>query len=478
MRKEEEIQPVKAVICSNFMILQGAKSPKKNSIIMVIMNWRTGVLIAIALVVAGLLTGWQLSPRVADVLPPEGELQGRQPVTILFNRAMDPESVEESLLITPDYEGEINWSNGFKELTFTPRKIWPSGSSVSISLGRGSHSKLKIPSWQEVTFSWSVSPTSLVYLWPADGNSNLYKTNPLNGENQALTNHPEGILDYSISPDSEQIYYSISGQNGGSKINSLDLQSLDTSLVLDCEESLCAMPQLSFDGEWLAYEMINRENGVQPGIRVLNLDNQSEQDLGLSSEYLESPLWSVSGWLSYYNQTAKGYQFWNPETDITRFLPNETGGFGTWSADGRYFLSSEILFVGDTLAPRHLQLYDLVEETIQDLSLGDYLEDMNPSFSTRGLTFAFGRKSLNPQDWTPGRQLWVMDLETGESTPLTESIDYQHTAFSWHPDGKQLAFVRYNQATLSEAPEIWLIDTTSTVAMRLIINGFAPGWIP
>lgn len=445
---------------------------------MVFMNWRTGVLIVIALLVAGLLAGWQLSPRVTDVLPPEGELQGRQPLTIIFNRKMDPQSVEGSLLITPDYEGDLSWDAGFKELTFTPRKIWPSGTSVSISLGRGSRSKLKIPFWQEITFVWSVSPTSLVYLWPADGYSNLYKTNPLSGENQALTNYPEGLLDYSISPDSGYIFYSISGENGGSKINSLDLQSLEISLVIDCEEALCAMPQLSFDGERLAYEVINRGSGVQPGIRVLNLDDKSELDLGQTNEHLESPLWSPSGWLSYYNQTAKGYQFWNPETDSTRFLSNETGGYGSWSADGRYFLSSEILFVGDTLAPRHLQLYDLVEETIQDLSTGDYLEDMNPSFSTRGLTLAFSRKSLNPQDWTPGRQLWVMDLETGESTPLTDSIDYQHTAFSWHPDGKQLAFVRYNQATLSELPEIWLVDTTSADALRLIINGFAPGWIP
>jgi Tol biopolymer transport system component len=363
-------------------------------------------------------------------------------------------------------------------LSFTPRKIWPSGTSVSISLGRESRSKLKIPFFQEVTFSWSISPTSLVYLWPADGNSNLYKTNPLSGENQALTNHPGGILDYSISPDNEQLFYSVAVENGGSKIMSLDLHSLEPSLVIDCEDALCAMSQLSFDGKRLAYEVITQEGGTQPGIRVFNFPDQSEQDLGLSSEYLESPLWSPAGWLSYYNQTAKGYQFWNPATDITRFLPNETGGFGTWSVDGRYFLSSEILFVGDTLAPRHLQLYDLVAETIQDLSVGDYLEDMNPSFSSRGLAFAFSRKSLNPQDWTPGRQLWIMDLETGESTPLTDDIDYQHTSFSWHPDGTQLAFVRYNQATLSEAPELWLIDTTSGEALRLIINGFAPGWIP
>ena len=454
------------------------KLPLKNSIIMVFMNWRTAVLISVAVLVAGLLAGWQLTPRIIEVLPSEEDISGKQPLSIRFNRAMDPLSVEGFLLVIPDFDGEITWSEGYRVVTFTPRKVWPSATTVSISLGRGARSQLRLPFWQEFITSWSISPTSLVYLYPADGNSNLYKVNPLNGENQALTSYPGGVLDYSITADGEEIYYSFTEGSGSSTIMSLDLGTLESNLVIDCEDALCALPQLSFDGERLAYEHISRDRGAQPGIRVLNLLDQSVLDLGLASEHLDSPLWSPAGWLAFYNQTAKGYQFWNPETENTQFLPNETGGDGTWTADGRYFLTSEILFVGETLAPRHLLLYDLVEETIQDLSVGDFLEDLNPSFSSRGMVIAFSRKSLNPEDWTPGRQLWTMDLSTGESTQLTDAIDYQHTSFSWHPNGKELAFVRYNQATLSEAPEIWLIDTTNGDALRLIINGFAPGWIP
>jgi len=38
--------------------------------------------------------------------------------------------------------------------------------------------------------------------------------------------------------------------------------------------------------------------------------------------------------------------------------------------------------------------------------------------------------------------------------------------------------VRYNQAALSDPPEIWLLDTTGGEPLRLIINGFQPGWVP
>lgn len=446
---------------------------------MMVMKWRNGSLIALGILAAGLLIGWQLSPRVSEVSPGgEEHIQGRQALTIQFNRAMDPESVESNLEILPPIEGEINWDDEGKLLSFTPQNIWPAGERVIFRLSTGLQSKFKFPSWQEFTYQWTVRPTFLVYLWPADGKSNLYQVNPENGESQTLTDHPGGVLDYSIAPNKTQLYYSFVDENGRSKIMVLDLLTRKTSSVIECEDALCTDPQLSPTGDHLAYEVIFPEPGSLPGVRILHLADQSEEDLGTENEYLENPLWSPAGWLAYYNRTRKGYQFLTPGTETSRFFPNETGGFGTWSADGRYFLTSEILFVGETLAPRHLQLYDLVEQTTQDLSVGEFLEDLNPSFSSRGLVFAFSRKSLSPQDWTPGRQLWVMDLENNQSRPLTDDVDYQHTSFAWHPDGEQLAFVRYNQATLSELPEIWLINTSSEEALRLIINGFAPGWIP
>lgn len=446
---------------------------------MMVMNWKNGSWIALGVLAAGLLIGWQLSPRVSAISPlGEEDIQGRQPLTIQFNRPMESESVEGSLEIIPALEGKISWDDEGKLISFSPQNIWPAGETVIIRLSRGVRSKLKFPTWQEFTFEWNVRPTSLVYLWPADGKSNLYQVNPEDGTSQTLTDHPEGVLDYSIAPDKTHIYYSFVENNGLSKIMLLDLLTNQSAPVIECEDALCANPQLAPSGEHLVYEVISRKPGTQPGLQIYSIDDQSKLDLGSQNEYLENPLWSPAGWLSYYNRTRQGYQFWIPGTETSRFFSNETGGFGTWSVDGRYFLTSEIVFVGETLAPRHLQLYDLVEETTQDLSVGDFLEDLNPSFSSQGLIFAFSRKSLNPQDWTPGRQLWVMDLESSESMPLTDDVDYQHTSFAWHPDGEQLAYVRYNQAKLSEPPEIWLINTSSAEALRLIINGFAPGWIP
>jgi Tol biopolymer transport system component len=235
---------------------------------------------------------------------------------------------------------------------------------------------------------------------------------------------------------------------------------------------------LSPDGIHLAFELIPQSGNLPPGVRVFDLEEETLINPGDEDDHLENPSWSSSGVLAYYNQSQKGYGFWNPATEENQFLPNETGGDGTWSPDGRFFVCSEIQFTSQTLAPRHLLLYNLEEETLQDLTRGRFLEDLNPSFAPQELVLAFSRKSLEPQNWSPGRQLWLMNILNSENTQLTDALDYHHSSFAWHPDGAQLAYVRYNQAALSEPPEIWLIKTDGSDNLRLIINGFAPSWIP
>ena len=471
-------QPLKAVKSPTAAAKDWEKYPSWNSIIMGSMNWKTWLMIGIFMLVGAFLLGWQMAPRVEGIQPAAGQLRGRLPLQLSFTRAMDPNSVESALTLDPRIEGDFSWDEEDRTLTFTPELVWPSGSTVKLELGRGVRSKFRLPLLGGSQAAWDVRPISLVYLWPADGVSNLYQVNPETGDSQTLTDLTAGVLDYSISLERDRIYYSTPRQAGGSLILVLDPVSGETSQVLECSQGFCTAPQLSADGDLLAYEYLSREEGVQPGVQILELASGVVTDLGAPDQYLEKQLWSPAGWLAVYNQTAKGYQFWNPRTDETTFIPNETGGDGSWSPDGRYFLSSEIVFVSDTLAPRHLMLIDLVEETIQDLSRGSFLEDLNPRFAPLGNRFAFSRKSLNPEEWTPGRQLWVMDQESETAFPLTDEVDYQHTSFAWHPDGEFLAFVRYNQAALSDPPEIWLIEASGENPLRLIINGFAPGWIP
>jgi hypothetical protein len=61
---------------------------------------------------------------------------------------------------------------------------------------------------------------------------------------------------------------------------------------------------------------------------------------------------------------------------------------------------------------------------------------------------------------------------------LTSAGLFHHTALAWRPDGTEIAYVRSNQADLNEPPEIWVIPVDGEAAVRLVIGGFAPLWIP
>jgi Tol biopolymer transport system component len=442
------------------------------------MNWKTTLILVIILLGVGFIIGWQSTPSIQEVQPFDSPLISRQSLVIVFSRPMNPVSVYAHFSLEPSIQGDLLWNEDFTRASFTPDKSWPSGESIKIRIESGAKSRIGLPLLRDLTENIPISPMSLIYLWPADENSNLYILNPDSGESQQLISEEEGILDYTISGDGMEIIYSHQEDGGTSSIVSFDRLTGSETVLVACSAGLCRSPQISPDEGYLAYEFISNQPGIQPGIQVYDLETDIQTDLGDTGVYLDNPTWSLSGWLSFYNHTRRGYEFWNPDADETIFLPNETGGDGSWSPDGRHFVCSEIQFKSTNLAPRHLLKFDLIEQTLVDLSQGSFLEDLNPSFSPQGSYLAFSRKYLDPEDWTPGRELWVMDLEENQSIQLTDEIDFHHTSFAWHSDGDQLVYVRYNQAKLSEPPEIWLINRDGSDKVRLIINGFAPRWIP
>jgi Tol biopolymer transport system component len=436
-----------------------------------------GILIILGAVV------FSLAPRLEDAYPGEGasRITTRTPLKLVFSSLMQEASVETRLETAPPRTGTYNWEGA--SLTFIPDQPWPSGMVVTVTLGAGVRSSLGIPQLGSQSWSFRTNRPMLAYLWPADGSADIYTLDPISGDTQRLTNEPVGILDFDISADGLHIYYSTRSDSGGSAIIRLDWDQSDSTQILVCPDALCSHPRIAPDGNLLAYEatpLAIADGEAATQVLVLELDTGTDIFIGETGHQTGNPVWSSNGLLAYYDNDQGAYQVLDPASDERIAIPTETGEAVTWAPDGLSIVLSEIVFWGSEPAEysSHLTRFDYPAVSSLELSRGDNIEDATPVFSPGGTRIAFGRKYLDGDNWTPGRQLWLMNADGSGAHPLTDDPAYNHTAFAWSPDEERLAFVRYNQATLIDPPELWLVDADGANPLRLMIGGYAPQWIP
>jgi Tol biopolymer transport system component len=265
--------------------------------------------------------------------------------------------------------------------------------------------------------------------------------------------------------------------------------------VLACGKVLCRAPQISPAGDRLAYERTGPQAGGQAGypqVWVLPLEAAGEPGepvlAGRPDHETVQPAWSADGRLVFYDRTDKAFVFLDPSAQSASQFPNETGEPGSWDPDGRAYVAPEINFIEpgnpqqlpdlSRISNSHLIRFWWEDGRTEDLTQAENLEDAAPAYSPDGAFLAFARKYLDLSRWTPGRQLWVMPANGGEAQQLTNDPYFNHFDFTWSPAGDQLAYARFNQTTLNDPAEIWVLDLASTRASRLVIGGYAPAWIP
>jgi Tol biopolymer transport system component len=467
---------------------------------------RTLILIAVAVLILG--TGISvilLMPTVESFGPQT--IQGGLPRTatfwITFSRQMRPETVEEQLSINPPIVGSFSWED--RTLTFTPEEEWPAGAEVQINLQPGVESNLGLPIRQELAWSFDVAPILMAYLWPSEGSSELYSLNIDSGETLQLT-QAGGVLAYTFASDGRVFYYFAENTLGGSDLFTSDRFEIvgnadfTPTRLLTCQRSICSSPVISPDGKLLAYLRNDSE------IWLLDLaSSQDPQQISWEGHQAWQPLWSPTGKLTYYDSTDQAYLVRNPETGDQISLPNQSGETAAWAPGGTAliapdaFTSETDILRGPTgeaanqevdeseLEPvrvlsSRLMVYQVAGQSVTTLTEDPLAEDFSPAFSPDGSTMAFTRRYLDDERWTPGRQIWLMAFPGAGSAatqqqPLTESPTHMYLGIAWHPDGTKLAATRFDVTLLTDPPEIWLFERNGS-ALRLVIGGFNPQWIP
>ncbi len=358
----------------------------------------------------------------------------------------------ERLAISPEIEVKTVWEE--QTLRIIPMEGWPSGTEVNVTLAGGVRSRIGLPARSGTSWSFTIAPISLAYLWPSDGESQLYLLDPDTGETIQLT-EGERVLSYTFSPDGRMIYYFAENSLGGSDLFTLARFDPETEpdRLISCQRGRCDSPALSPEGNQLAY---TRNNNA---VWLLDLAGDTNPvQVSPEGESADQPVWSSQGNLSYYNFDRLAYTVVSAGGMALSSWPNQIGEHAAWVPGGSalvapeaYLQETDILrgpsgeaenevVDPSTLEPvrvlsSRLVVYQLGGGIASTLTEDDLAEDFWPVFSPDGDILAFTRRYLDEDRWTPGRQIWLMSLASGGTVSCAGQTAHRGQRASLHrPD--------------------------------------------
>jgi Tol biopolymer transport system component len=366
----------------------------------------------------------------------------------------------------------------------------PSGITVTVQLKAGTMAAgfPPLPMLKSKRWAFAITKPMLAYLWPANLAADIYALDLASGETLRLT-EGANVQDFSVSADGADLYYSAITQAGKADLYRLSWREDVTSRVLACPDANCHAVQISPTGEYLAYERIPARAPGQPDfpqVWLLPLPDGQPIMAGDPSHETILPDWAPDGKLAFYDKALQAFIMLDPHSQETRSFPNQTGEMGGWTTDGQAYVAPEITFVSlidaTEVPTSHLMQFEWATSQITDLTGAADLEDSFPAFSPDGRRLAFARRSLDPAQWTIGRQLWLSDSDGRNAHPLLNAdlaaLDsFSNYDFAWKPDGSQLAYVRSNQDYPLDPPELWLVDADGLNRVQLVVGGYAPEWV-
>ncbi|MCH7586750.1 MAG: Ig-like domain-containing protein [Chloroflexi bacterium] len=444
------------------------------------------------------------APRVTSVQPsPDAEfIPISAELTLTFSRPMDKIAVESRLTIEPAQTGTFTWQGN--SITFSPDEPWPEGQDVNLFLKAGARSAIFLPILRSRQWTFSIGYPRIIYLWPADTRADIYARTIDGGQTTRLTESDYGVLDFSVIEDQAKLIYTRLRADRGTDLWLLNILTGEEDLLFACPSGWrCQEPRLSPNSEEVAFEQQVLSEG--PGSkmvlgpayvrRIFVEDNSQAFPIIPDDPISSSPIWSPLGLLTFYDAVQRQILVVEPLTDTEPIIygsfPSELGVMGSWSFDGKFFVYPEMIILDEKYAKNeatgdefplffsHIYRQTLDSSFVEDLSgdVNDLFEDSSPKYSPDGRWIAFTRKFLLRDQWTPGRQLWVMRSDGSQARQITTDPKFGHQSLEWNRGGSAIVFVRSDQTDLGAEPQIWIYDFELDSLSLLSTGGYSPQWI-
>jgi Tol biopolymer transport system component len=444
------------------------------------------VLILAAGAAIGLGAAWlAFSPRVVSVSPEAGGAAGSYAaIEIRFSVPMDRGCAADYFSVDPAVEGALTVDGAV--LRFEPRDPWPAETAVRAAIRSGACGARGLPLLAGRSWSFTPSLVRVAYIPIGETGDRLMGVAVDGGDPVELAVSGSPIQNFDVSPRGDFAVFSTASSGGPGNLWISRLNGEPADLLLDCGEDSCRDPAVSPDGSYIAFV---RGRGASdavraPQVELLSVAAGQVRVISPAGNAAGNPAWSAQGWLSYYDET----RLLTVVDDLAggqTAVPNVAGSAWAWLPDGSALILPEVLVEGETDAgsnkatPRvfsRLIQVDVKTNQRTNLSGTDIIEDASPAVSPDGRRLAFSRNFFDDR-WTPGRQLWIMDLEHGSARQISLAPDYSHSSIRWSRDGSRLVYMLFHETVPSDPPEIWCVNADGSDPRLLAVGGFLPQWL-
>ena len=449
------------------------------------------VLIGLLMLAIGLtLIGGDRAGVAVTATFPLNQAHARTPIRVTFGEPMNAEDVQSRFNIDPPVKGTFSWTG--TQLTFTPGHAWTSGQQYTVTIRAGATSVQQRRLNEDVSWSFTVVAPRVVYLSPAvkapgSDSPNLWLIDPaVPFVPKQLTHSRSGLLaDFAVSPGGTQIAFAEVGDRGTADLYILTVETGEIQQITRCIDARCQAPDWSPDGTRLVYERIELNSSLPdidrgvPRAWIVNLADLTTAPLLASSQLLgKAPHWSPTGTqIALVDQNAQGIVLYNIQTADRQIIPSLVGENGVFDPTGARLIYPELQQTPQGFFTV-FSVADLTNQSLRPLTERNRLfEDGQASWRPDGKQVAITRKYMD-EDITPGRQLFLVDPDSGVGTPLISDPNYNQGAISWDPAGEQLVIQRFPYGDAEAQPGIWVYNLREKAITHIARNGFLPQWLP
>lgn len=404
-----------------------------------------------------------------------------------FSQDIEPELVNASFYVEPEIPGTWTWLE--EDLA-----VWQPDMSIPIDkivrFGfQNPEASLDSNVRRLKSFEWQafIREPEIAFLKGVDNGKELFKISPENPENEIQLTQTDGeIVDFTVSPDGEQILFSKSNQSSGSDLWVMNRDGQAQTMILDCGVDRCSSPDWNSLRDEIVFTIEKSSDetsfmdGELPKPYILNLITGTTTPLlNDPKKAAYDPIWSSRGqWITFWEGMDGGIVTLHSSSKEIGFTDPSNEDTGCWSPEERYFFYSDVKEEG-------LPIVSIIYQV--DILTG--LRDYYTSSALFDLGYNYYYPACHPQGQgllavvqvdpkIPQRELWWV-LPDGSYKAVYDDLSQIVTQFSWSPDGSSVLFLSDSLAGLSDGSKIGIWNVESLSSQQSISDRvFQLQWIP